>query len=687
MKKRVLSSLVFLLSLIMFSSFVFAACTADQRIMKLSAGTNAHGEIYSGIYSIEICFNEVFGYSYTGADPHLCTGTNKVVGLSANSNAHGEIPSLSNYLVDVCYGNLECSVRTTCNADENLIVSLSANTNAHFANDASYSTQICCKDGVGLEQAQWADMTGNLIDTADINDRVKLIVRGDFEGEDINFSIYRDVVLWFDEEVSAQGSDEGFTTWRADETGTYYFEATIVSTGEVLTSGPLEVVGPEDNANPVANILTPELGEIFLVNENVEFTQDSYDVDDFIDYAWDIGDASLLSGSIIHGSTRDYANYSITHSYSNTGQKNIFLAVRDERTGRDTDRTSILVIDLNVDGKYIFAHIKEPEWGISVYGKNVNFNASTTYAVEVLGGQISCIAGPCPSQTHSEVPVSNTPQGIESVSFNWTFSDFGTKSGIGLEGAVFTKPFSTPGPHWAKLTASVNPSSDAETQFSVYLDTPFCLVQDAESFWAEGDMINPSLDDCYREIGEPTQTCCPIGYSCEEDNGWTCQPSDEDICTSYETENECEDYSFSVAINDVESKTEEGFCTSYSKAISGNCWEIADDCRCVWNSTSDVCESAYDLNTVCGTGIPELNGTCIYSVSGSTECSGGYRHISWSARWTGSESSRPVNCVDGSKTIACVAGALLGFFSLFNFILSVSLIIVFYIFITKRKKR
>jgi len=69
---------------------------------------------------------------------HNCTGNNKIVGLFENTNSHAEIPSLNNYRVDVCYGDLVCQRRDKkCNDDEKMVVALFDDTNSHLT-DPNY---------------------------------------------------------------------------------------------------------------------------------------------------------------------------------------------------------------------------------------------------------------------------------------------------------------------------------------------------------------------------------------------------------------------------------------------------------------------------------------------------------------------------------------------------------------------
>ncbi len=151
--------------LILLTGFVSAqtsgnTCSSpDDVILRLSAPSNAHAEIFSatGIYTTDVCYSQIFGTAYTGVNPHACnTGiTNRVLRLSAPSNAHAEIPdqSVPIYTTDVCYGNLVChsvTGNTNCASGEQEIVSLSGQTNAHIEKaDANvYTTlsnyKICC---------------------------------------------------------------------------------------------------------------------------------------------------------------------------------------------------------------------------------------------------------------------------------------------------------------------------------------------------------------------------------------------------------------------------------------------------------------------------------------------------------------------------------------------------------------
>ena len=69
-----------------------ASCNPDNTVMKLSAATNAHGEVWNGAN-----YNQYVCCDFTGT--HTCdTPGNRVLKLSAATNAHAEIPTGTSFL-------------------------------------------------------------------------------------------------------------------------------------------------------------------------------------------------------------------------------------------------------------------------------------------------------------------------------------------------------------------------------------------------------------------------------------------------------------------------------------------------------------------------------------------------------------------------------------------------------------
>ncbi len=125
----------------------------NYAIMRLSASTNAHGELISGTNYVNVLCCD-FGDGTT-----TCSGGNKIIGLSSSTNAHAEEPILDNYGSDVCYEDLICkSGASDCGEiggdSENYpigLLSLSSTTNAHigvYEGNGSYNVKICCESDI-----------------------------------------------------------------------------------------------------------------------------------------------------------------------------------------------------------------------------------------------------------------------------------------------------------------------------------------------------------------------------------------------------------------------------------------------------------------------------------------------------------------------------------------------------------
>jgi len=905
--KRGLFGVLFVISLLItiisFSNIVIADCDGgnSQLIMKLSSTTNAHGEFWNGAgnYPIEICYDDIFGATYSGANPHDCNGNNLILKLSDETNAHAEVAEQGNYDVGVCYGDLICEIKgasltekiieinssqsgymdkystsdnftdladrdinrgglfyegtlnekrhyekfdlssipsdaiiqnatlykfapsgasanhvvnisqITQNWQEDLsyaengnsfltsnnpvytninpgddtiivdvtdivknwvesgetnygfsfsgtgtfeyyyfrnapngkkpklvinytslssedcsnnyepVVSLSAETNAHLevANENNYDIKICCRSSPVDEDIYWADMTGTPINQADLNDRVKLIVTGEgFSGE-INFTIYKDISLWFDKKIGVQSSSEAFTTWRAGEkedgsleAGTYYFiaeleDGTIYNSQDSLNYGELIVSDTENNAPPQAIIIKPESGEIYFINDIINFTQASYDIDDNFNISWDFGDNNIEE----IGNCQTINNCNTTYSYNLDGQKNIKLEVEDERGLKDLDRTAILVINLSKNGEYVFAKISVPEWGeIFQADDTVDFDASESYAIEVSDRVISCIAGACPIQTANGTAIQYSPQPLDDLEFLWEFSkdkvDWTTIPSYqedGTDGAAFTMNFAEPEEYYVRLTVSINPSSTTDS----YFITTGGKCKDNGNIWEDenGNLYN-TLNPGVCEL-PGAENCCPTNYSrpysCQGDIGSkSCQPIpdfciDNDIryCADYDNEDDCNDVCGVGAIGGFEWTIEkDGYPACGDYFISGDGTRISTSCEegCFWDNGE--CKFSRTFTETANPD-PDNSYTCL-RVTSQGDCIGNTVEISWRedrARLadgtiidiTSANANEYPLCQSGSASYPC-GEKLLPLFGFFQFIITLVLVLFFYLL--KEKK-
>jgi hypothetical protein len=659
-------------------------------ILKLYQSNNSHASNASdGNYQYSICHSDIFGVQGNGN--RVCNGNNKVIGLYQENNSHAEVPEQNNYNIDVCYDDLNCrSVNTStgdCNfvGGERAVLRLFQENNSHVSNasDNNYEIKICCSscvpnclgkvcgdNGCGgscgtcpagetcvsgqcsplVGVPYWADMNENMINKTDLKDSVKLIAMGGgLPGKTLNYTVIKENFwIWPDYEVFQGSSAKEFAVWQAGlkengeyESGKYYFEVEIEGSvhSTLDNSNPdyryLIVTDTEHNLPPVANITNPMEGEVYLKINPVSFNQSSYDIDDFFDYKWELGD-----GNIKEGSTRDpnLLNYNFTHTYASDGQMNIKLIVTDERTLSDSERVSILVID---DGDYVFAGIKKPEWEkeIVVSGdRRVDFDASTTFAVNITGVTVNCLGGNCPLTLANGNPVTdpqNKRGNFSMFNFSWVFSDGESYNEIGVNGSIFKKEFGTSDWHTADLTVSLitNPSasSSAETRFLILYNKT--CSNDREIFWDENGIAHRTrLEEAMFCLGDDFNAgteddCCPTGYSCNSNQfaipgcevddvvaEW-CVDNGINVCDDYSNSDDCERDNCSVGGAGEEVCGEASLCSEGPLNFINRCHTS----KCRWSS-SGKCEKVEELtDTITVPGETSSTSECVYDIT-SSDC-------------------------------------------------------------------
>ncbi len=716
-------------------------CPSNQTIMKLSSSTNAHGALWddaTGYYNYNVCYSDIFGSEYTGANLHTCSG-NRVLSLSAPFNAHASVNSTPDYLTNVCYGNLICHSTTEgCSASEEIVVRLKQEINSHISNasDTNYPIKICCKPGITstVTGTYWANMNGMAINTADLNDKVKLIVEGSELAGDINYTVYKNNPWWLDKKV-AQGSSAGFTTWRAGKKsdgtlseGNYYFKVKVGGVEYSTLDNPninyreLAVSSPQSNSKPIVNITSPKDRQMYFLLENLNFTASITDEDDDFDYTWDLGNGVKKSGNSI-----TWNDYRFFYAYNTENQKDIVLTATDERGASSRAQVSILIIN---ESSYALAYIDEPRFG-EAYGRIVDFNASGSYVVNSTYNtdgtrKITCLAGNCPSQTEGcpppgtgcHIPVEETPKSLDAVNFYWIFDNgVKTKNKTGaLGGHQFTEMFASTGEHTAELTINFNPFSTTRTKFGVYFDDPTCVIEENEnnvkSYWYEGTSITESSDNCYRENGigingNPGTDCCIPGEQCNSEGncvpgGIGCEQFTEDTSCEQDGGTNAE----SILKSIVNCNEPDNFGTS------GTCWNMTR-CQCEWISESEGCRAVaenviwhqdgetyeewtytnapQDIGVICEGGNAGSLGDCKFNFLTTDNCENtGFIERSWTIGWTPpptEETPKPSWCSNGSDEIPCIGVAKLAFFTIVGLIAAIVLIVIIYIIIVSKKKK
>jgi len=505
---------------------------------------------------------------------------------------------------------------------------------------------------------------------ANLSDTVKLMVTGTrFTGKQVDYEIFRNVRWWWDDKI-AQSSTKGFTTWLAGEDqvggsqeGDYYFKATVG--GDTEQSALLGVFGTE-NSKPIAEIIKPEKGDIFMLNANIDFEQTSYDVDDVFDYTWDTGDGTLKTGDSIN-----FNDYNFQYSYSATGTSGeieVLLDVVDRRSLTDSDNISIIVIDPSVDKRYIFANISKPIYDGVVNDLRVNFQVHGSYALEYDAGAgiLYCFAGDCPLQTVDGTqivdpgPPGNPSRGNFSyINFTWEFDEpeasyINVRGDIGAE--VY-KTFSSYDEHFVNLTIFLYDDVSIKDNVHVKFRTQiFNGCSRDGRFWykigvpidtvsvgkCEGiDGIMGSGDDCCPDDHICTDATSPLP-KCVYDPGLEerCRIDNIKRCNDYDNEPDCLNDSAICRVGRTGEDTDicgGGFvqsthldCGVPGSGIITTYLVRNDDCRCEWDDqgtvdpSDDQCELFYDI-TPSVSSIPIIH-TCSFSVT-SGQCIGNFMDV------------------------------------------------------------
>ena len=486
---------LFLVSFTFFFGVVSAQtyqCGADQTILRLSAETNAHAEIYNGAgnYPKDICYNEIFGKIFDddgNPDNNQNCAGNGVLRLSANTNAHAERLNQGNYNVDVCFGDLVCTARTgACQGTEREIVSLSSDTNAHIevANKNNYGTIICCSSafaggggGIGdFNSAEWRDKNGQTrIYNANNGSTVTLYTTSSFEnGQNIIFEVWDD-----DNGNGARdiGDDNVGTSMNAQVSGgiasvqllitadmvedandgndcgiggglEFYFDALGGPDNKKITSGKMTVDCKEDDSFE-GKITAPVHQGVYFTGKEITFEQD-YGSDDDFDFLW----------KITGKADKNTDTFGITFGINEVGEKIVTLRVTDSEGKWTEEQRAILVVSANK--KENFAFINQPfhlqlvsektnTGGDNRYNLTIDYAANDSYVLQVSpSGEcpgVICLAGNCPSETES-VPngctdadgklIINGYRGWAKTNWTWIFDQ---DSNFSIENAGFRNTY------------------------------------------------------------------------------------------------------------------------------------------------------------------------------------------------------------------------------------------------------
>ncbi len=152
MERRFVGIILFLLSVFIFSNYVFASITYQSgstctggNVCLLSAlsNTNSHAGACGNYTSYVICSDEVTSANIRNS---ICSaGENGVLSLYQLNNTHVGTYRTYDYNLCVSPSNYDCVVKaSSCSAGQTCMASAYSSTNTHIGDCDYYSNKICC---------------------------------------------------------------------------------------------------------------------------------------------------------------------------------------------------------------------------------------------------------------------------------------------------------------------------------------------------------------------------------------------------------------------------------------------------------------------------------------------------------------------------------------------------------------
>ena len=267
-------------------------------------------------------------------------------------------------------------------------------------------------------------------------------------------------------------------------------------------------------------------------------------------------------------------------------------------------------------------------------------------------------------------------------------------------------------------------SDGTRTEFEITDAGPVCDNGNTWRIWNESAnnfTLFSSLNDCYREDGWPSTTCCTVNrgecvLNPDDERFNTCPISGLPapmFCSDYTpvrynnsealAEAHCNGFDSPVAVRTIEDLyvNTDGFCSGNYKNSTyipgrGTCYDIISNCRCVWDSADKTCKGRYsESDWVCpGDTSIEENGDCTFSTTSKTDdCeNSGFINFEFTSSWSGTgtepgDGDWPLECSGDKRDVPCLGITKLGFFTLASAIVAIILIIIIYIIVVRKKKK
>jgi hypothetical protein len=452
--------------------FTRGFCSDDQTLFRMYRENNSHVSAYTDSnYPLRICYKDLFGINYVGANPHACNEKNILFWISSSKNSHVSKTQTEIFNTSVCYGNLNCRFSSSdCPATEVLLGRTFLEENSHLSlNQPEYPYRICCSNSLSARDYYWADLTGKQVERIELSDTVLMVTKGfGFGNREITYTIIGESAglnlgtkVWNYITLNGWSAIEPWVetrvnSWQAIVPGVFYFNATNL-TG-VGSSENLNVTEPEVNSIP-SIIVYSNKSIISQQGQGIFFNTSIFDTDDLLEVIWDFGDGVVLNFS-------DYAiafdNGSVgrqTHTYSSPGYYQVILTVKEKT--RSNLKKEIFEVFSYGEGINVVPVISSPIPNKN-YENLVLFDASQSHVLNcsntafregydfmLNGTSLRCVYIHSPGQTTTgtgySLFVEWTIDGVKSVSGNWG----SVKSSGYIQN--FLNYFSNPGKHLATL--------------------------------------------------------------------------------------------------------------------------------------------------------------------------------------------------------------------------------------------
>ncbi|MEK6810972.1 MAG: hypothetical protein AABX96_00525, partial [Nanoarchaeota archaeon] len=448
--RRLISILLFSFVFVTFLSLDVEAqtCPDNDRIMRISAPTNAHGENWSfgtATYTQDICYKTIFGQDYTGTRAgtnavHDCitVGSNRVLRLKFNNNSHAEIPDHTTpaYGVDICYGDLTCQSvagNLDCPDTTQEVISLSGATNAHIENysmnvynsNANYKKICCSTASPQIYNQTWRYYDGTVIPDASpptiiCPNSYKIMsvqLRGLTNGvSPVEFQLYdgdngADDRIGSPIVVTASNDQANATLNLTDSAllselqtalggepvgGRDYLELYFKANSSVYLNDSYIVRYTNDSnacvySNPISSVLAPVHRGVYFNNTLISFVSGCTSQIGSLRHEWTVTQNGETYTSNERNFDLTFGGVGTGH-FGDAGQVNVKLKCTDLRGKYAINESQILI----VASPYTLAYIEKPAFEsfvtntppvasrVPYFAERVDFSAADSFAVNVI---------------------------------------------------------------------------------------------------------------------------------------------------------------------------------------------------------------------------------------------------------------------------------------------------------------